>query len=155
MLKNLNRFYCRHARNTGILCFSALILLSANASAATDNKTSTQNNCDKTTQPDQARQAGLDCHQSKNTAYVDSVYSWGPWGLDVEPAAGGIHPSVRPLIARTAKIRLRTDSTAAIAPVAPGKPPVVTPPPTNTAPPSINTRPYQPGESIVTGTPRR
>lgn len=85
---------------------------------------------------------------------ADCVFDWGAWGLDIEPAAGGISHSsgqiIKPLIPQ---FSLTTNSTAALAPTE--IPPVVTPPPVNTAPPSPNTRPYKPGEPIATGTPRR
>jgi len=58
--------------------------------------------------------------EDDNVAYVDSVFKWGAWELDIEPAAGGISPPTpRALNARGAKITLRTNSIAALAPSAP------------------------------------
>lgn len=50
-------------------------------------------------------------------SYVDSVHHWGPWELDIEPAAGGIQvPTTGPLNARNSKVALRTNSISALAP---------------------------------------
>jgi len=58
--------------------------------------------------------------EDDNVAYVDSVLKWGAWELDIEPAAGGISaPTPRALNARGAKVTLRTNSIAALAPSAP------------------------------------
>jgi len=58
-------------------------------------------------------------------AYVDSVTKWGPWELDIEPAAGGLTPaSTGVLNARGSKVTLRTNSIAALAPPASPKTPV-------------------------------
>ena len=55
-------------------------------------------------------------------AYVDSVTQWGPWELDIEPAAGGLTPpSTGALNARDSRVSLRTNSIAALAPP-PGQP---------------------------------
>ncbi len=55
---------------------------------------------------------------SSNADYVDCVYDWGPWALDIEPAAGGVHVSTtRPLVPHRARVTLRTNSIAALAPV--------------------------------------
>jgi len=59
-------------------------------------------------------------------AYVDSVHKWGAWGLDIEPAAGGLsQPSTQALNARDSKVTPRTNSFAALAPPASPKSPVV------------------------------
>ena len=90
-------------------------------------------------------------------AYVDSIHKWGAWELDIEPAAGGLQASAtRPLNVRNAKISLRTNSMAALAPPKgaakpPGgtTPPPVIPPPSITPPlPAAPTRAAPPG-SIV------
>ncbi len=58
--------------------------------------------------------------EDNNVAYVDSVLKWGAWELDIEPAAGGISaPTTRALNTRSAKVALRTNSIAALAPPAP------------------------------------
>ena len=50
-------------------------------------------------------------------SYVDSVHHWGPWELDIEPAAGGIAlQTTGPLNARDSKVVLRTNSISALAP---------------------------------------
>lgn len=55
--------------------------------------------------------------EQANTPYVDSVLKWGAWELDIEPAAGGLsQPAIQALNARNAKINLRTNSMAALAP---------------------------------------
>jgi hypothetical protein len=63
-----------------------------------------------------------DWHEDDATtaAYVDSIHQWGPWELDIEPAAGGIQPpSTKALNARDSKVTLRINSIAALAPPAP------------------------------------
>lgn len=67
-------------------------------------------------------------------AYVDSVKKWGAWNLDIQPAAGGLQApsSTQPLTARGTKLRLRTNSFTALAPVSSQGSPSVnspTPPP--------------------------
>jgi len=83
--------------------------------------------------------------EDDNVAYVDSVLKWGAWELDIEPAAGGISaPTPRALNARNAKVTLRTNSIAALAPQTPrgGTPvnPIVpgtpVPPPVTPIPPT-------------------
>ena len=72
--------------------------------------------------------------------YVDSVHKWGAWGLDIEPAAGGLsQPTMQALNARDSKVTLRTNSIAALAPPAPiiiTSTPIPVPP---AAPPAIPT----------------
>ena len=64
----------------------------------------------------------------ENTAYVDSVHHWGPWELDIEPAAGGLQTqTTQVLYARDSKVRLRTNSISALAP--PPRPVTITRPP--------------------------
>lgn len=61
--------------------------------------------------------------ETNNTAYVDSIHQWGPWELDIEPAAGGLQQaSTQALNARTTKISLRSNSVAALAPQRPATP---------------------------------
>ena len=63
-----------------------------------------------------------------STVYVDSVFQWGAWELDIEPAAGGLQAqTTQALNARDSKVRLRTNSMSALAP--PQRPETVTPPP--------------------------
>lgn len=53
-------------------------------------------------------------------AYVDSVHEWGAWGLDLEPAAGGVQaPGTQPLRARDTLLQPRTNSFAALSPTRP------------------------------------
>ncbi|HHO59445.1 MAG TPA: hypothetical protein ENJ64_04325 [Thiotrichales bacterium] len=89
-----------------------------------------------------ATDSGKNHTEQKNseTAYVDSVYDWGAWELDIEPAAGGVQADTsQPLNPRQALVTLRTNSTAALAPKAPPQPgrpalPVIPTPPV--APPA-------------------
>lgn len=75
---------------------------------------------------------------SETASYVDSVFSWGPWELDIEPAAGGIQvPATGPLNARDAKLKLRPNSITALAP------------PTTPAPVIINTIPVPPTPPVI------
>ena len=54
---------------------------------------------------------------NENTAYIDSVHQWGPWELDIEPAAGGLKTQTTQVLnARDSKVRLRTNSISALAP---------------------------------------
>jgi len=82
--------------------------------------------------------------------YVDSIHQWGPWELDIEPAAGGIQPpSSKALNARDSKVSLRTNSIAALAPTATSPVPapapvVVTTPTTPIAPPVVPVTPPAP-----------
>jgi hypothetical protein len=65
---------------------------------------------------------------NENTAYVDSVHHWGPWELDIEPAAGGLKAQTTQVLkARDSKVRLRTNSISALAP--PQRPETITRPP--------------------------
>lgn len=54
---------------------------------------------------------------NEDVALIDSVHQWGAWGLDIEPAAGGIAPpATQALHARNSKISLRTNSISALSP---------------------------------------
>lgn len=65
-------------------------------------------------------------------AYVDSVHKWGAWGLDIEPAAGGLSQlTTQALNARDSKVALRTNSISALAP---GRGAIPATPATPTAP---------------------
>jgi hypothetical protein len=65
-----------------------------------------------------ATDASTVSNAATETAYVDSVKKWGAWDLDIQPAAGGIKaPTTQPLTARGTKLRLRTNSFTALAPV--------------------------------------
>jgi len=82
-------------------------------------------------------------------AYVDSVHQWGPWELDIEPAAGGLQPpTTRAINARDSKVSLRINSVSALAPQ--DRTPVIfvpSPTPTPTpAPPLPVTPPIPPGK---------
>ncbi|NOQ89589.1 MAG: hypothetical protein GQ549_01440 [Gammaproteobacteria bacterium] len=108
--------------NTG---FASVILLSVASTSFAATETSAVSNA------------------ATETAYVDSVKNWGAWDLDIQPAAGGIKaPSTRPLSARGTKLRLRTNSFTALAPVnshgsPAGNSPTPTPPPAVTPPPPV------------------
>ena len=66
-------------------------------------------------------------YNTSSTAYVDSIFQWGAWELDIEPAAGGLQAqTTQALNARDSKVRLRTNSFSALAP--PRRPGTVTPP---------------------------
>ena len=66
-------------------------------------------------------------YNASSTAYVDSVFQWGAWELDIEPAAGGLQPQTTQVLnARDPKVRLRTNSMSALAP--PQRPKSITPP---------------------------
>ena len=91
--------------------------------------------------------------EAENTAYVDSVYSWGAWELGIEPAAGPRAAQNTPMNDRSASLQFRPNDNAAFSTVAipvNTAPPV---PPTPTPPviPSIPTR-AAPGSSPGTGT---
>jgi len=76
-----------------------------------------------------------DSTSGSTTTYVDSVHNWGAWGLDIEPAAGGIQQqSVQALNARDSKVTLRTNSIAALGPAIPAIPAVPATPATPTTP---------------------
>ncbi len=128
----------RHGQTPSVLIFTTLILTAVLFAPVTFAATS-NHHCKA---------------QSGHNNSADCVFDWGAWGLNIEPAAGGVSHSpgqiIKPL---HSQFSLTTNSTAALAPAE--IPPVVTPPPVNTAPPSPNTRPYKPGEPIATGTPRR
>ena len=94
------------------------------------------------------------------TAYTDSVKSWGAWALDIEPAAGGLQAAgTQPLHARSAKLSLRTDSIAALSPrrvpgdVAIPRTPSPTPVPTPVTPAIPTITPVSPSIPIPTGGP--
>jgi len=54
------------------------------------------------------------------TAYVDSVFQWGAWELDIEPAAGGSQTATtHPLQTRESSVTFRTNSISALAPLQP------------------------------------
>jgi hypothetical protein len=85
-------------------------------------------------------------HEDTETTavYVDSIHQWGPWELDIEPAAGGIQPpSTKALNARDSKVTLRTNSIAALAPTAP-TPVVFQTPTTPVVPPVVPVTPPAP-----------
>jgi len=94
-------------------------------------------------------------------AYVDSVTKWGPWELDIEPAAGGLTPpSTGALNARNSKVTLRTNSIAALAPPTPTPTPIIItstpiPAPPVTTPPSPAPRitPISPRVPVPIGGP--
>ena len=66
-------------------------------------------------------------YNTSSTAYVDSIFQWGAWELDIEPAAGGLQAqTTQAMNARDPKVRLRTNSMSALAP--PQRPGTVTPP---------------------------
>ncbi|NOQ88828.1 MAG: hypothetical protein GQ550_07875 [Gammaproteobacteria bacterium] len=85
-----------------------------------------------------------------NLAYVDSVLKWGAWGLDIEPAAGGLsQPTTQALNARNSKVTLRTNSFAALAP--PGRAiPAIPATPAVPATPTIPAVPAIPAIPAVT-----
>lgn len=97
------------------------------------------------------------------TDYVDSIKTWGAWGLGIEPAAGGIQqPSTQPLKARSANLTLRTNSISALAPTrssvtsGPAAPTIfapsaATPVTTFSPPPSPNIIPVSPGTTVPSG----
>ena len=96
-------------------------------------------------------------NSSSKTAYVDSIHQWGPWELDIEPAAGGLQQAAtRPLNARGSKMSLRTNSISALAPRAnitesPAPKPVTPPAPITLPVPTIT--PISPDIVIPTGGP--
>ncbi len=98
--------------------------------------------------------------EDDNVAYVDSVLKWGAWELDIEPAAGGISaPTPRALNARGAKVALRTNSIAALAPSTPpsgSKPvnPIIpgTPVPTPVIP-TLPVKPFVPTAPTISAPP--
>jgi hypothetical protein len=66
-------------------------------------------------------------YNKTSTVYVDSIFQWGAWELDIEPAAGGLQAqTTQALTARDSKVRLRTNSMSALAP--PQRPESITPP---------------------------
>jgi len=93
------------------------------------------------------------------TAYVDSVHSWGAWELDIEPAAGGIQAAgVQPLNARSANVSLRTNSIAALSPRSPQPnvttaPNLPTPAPIPAAPTVPTITPISPNVPIPNSAP--
>ena len=61
-----------------------------------------------------------DTTQNADMAYVDSVHQWGPWGLDIEPAAGGLtQQTTQALNSRETTLTLRVNSISALAPQRP------------------------------------
>lgn len=69
--------------------------------------------------------ASTDGASQNEQAYTDSVFGWGAWELDVEPAAGGAATGgSSPILPRNARVVVRTNSTSAVAP----KPPATVPP---------------------------
>ncbi len=84
---------------------------------------------------------------NENIAYVDSVHHWGPWELDIEPAAGGLKAQTTQVLnARDSKVRLRTNSFSALAP--PQRPETITRPPTPL--PVTPAAPVMPSAPILT-----
>ena len=89
-------------------------------------------------------------NDNTTSAFVDSVHQWGAWGLDIEPAAGGLQqPTTQSLNARAAKVDLRTNSISALAPR--DRSPVIftpspSPSPAPSAPPLPVTPPIPPGK---------
>ncbi len=84
---------------------------------------------------------------NENIAYVDSVHHWGPWELDIEPAAGGLKAQTTQVLnARDSKVRLRTNSFSALAP--PQRPETITRPPTPL--PVIPSAPVMPSAPTLT-----
>lgn len=95
-------------------------------------------------------------------AYVDSIHKWGAWGLDIEPAAGGVTPpGTQPLSARQSKLQLRTNSFAGLGPQpiiisaapTPGPSPGPTPAPPAPAPVTPAPTPISPSVPIPVGGP--
>lgn len=68
-----------------------------------------------------------------NDAYVDSVYSWGIWELDLEPASGPEVPASNAINDRSRKLLFRPNDNAAFVnpsiPVATPTPPLLPPTP--------------------------
>ena len=86
---------------TGLCLISASFFLTA-ASVAATNENSAHD------------------YNKSTDVYVDSVHQWGPWGLDIEPAAGGLQEqTTQALKTRDSKVRLRTNSISALAPQRP------------------------------------
>lgn len=107
-------------------------------------------------------------NDNTGSTFVDSVHQWGAWGLDIEPAAGGLQAqTTQPMNARGAKVDLRTNSISALAPQLPVAeiitrppgsaapttfaPPAATPPTTFSPLPSPNVVPVDPGTTLPTG----
>ena len=93
---------------------------------------------------------------NENTAYIDSVHQWGPWELDIEPAAGGLKTQTTQVLnARDSKVRLRTNSISALAPqqaktiTRSSAPLPVAPPP----PPAPTITPIRPSVPVPIGGP--
>lgn len=92
-----------------------------------------------------------------NTAYIDSVESWGTWELGIEPAAGPQAVNAHAMTVRTANVQFRPNDNAAFRPNAerssasmpvPGTPPAPIPTiPPGTAQSSLDSAP-------PTGNPR-
>lgn len=99
-------------------------------------------------------------YNTNSTAYVDSIFQWGAWELDIEPAAGGLQAqTTQALNARDSKVRLRTNSMSALAPPqktktrtrAPAPLPVTPPPPVIPLVPTLT--PINPGVPVPIGGP--
>ena len=99
-------------------------------------------------------------YNTSSTAYVDSIFQWGAWELDIEPAAGGLKPqTTQALNTRDSKVRLRTNSMSALAPprqpVTISRPhaplPVTSPMPVRPSLPTIT--PISPGVPVPVGGP--
>ena len=71
---------------------------------------------------------------TENTAYVDSVHSWGTWALGIEPAAGPQAPQNIPMNDRSANLKFRPNDNAAYSTIAIPVNTVTTVPPTPTPP---------------------
>lgn len=81
---------------------------------------------------------------SGDIAYVDSVMEWGAWGLDIEPAAGGVQPpATQAMPARSSHVNLRTNSISALAPPPPPAP-VIAQSPAPIPPPVVPATPTPP-----------
>lgn len=104
-------------------------------------------------------------YNKSTIAYVDSVHQWGPWELDIEPAAGGLQAQTTQVLkTRDSKVRLRTNSMSALAPQrpetitrAPASFPVAPPAPPAPVVPSVPTMPtltpIRPSIPIPIGSP--
>ncbi len=92
--------------------------------------------------------------------HIDCVYDWGPWAFNIQPAASGVRAAVTPLLPHHARVTLRTNSIAALAPVdhTPTPftptiiaPPAATPPLPVTPPPAPHVGPSS-GTGYISGT---
>jgi hypothetical protein len=89
--------------------------------------------------------AATDPSANNEEEYVDSVYSWGIWELDIEPAAGPRAPANTALNNRALKLKFRPNDNAAyiIDSVAVPVAPITPPPPVPVTPPVIPSIPTQ------------